>query len=71
MNAEKDIYVIVADNDQKVTMPSGTVFTDKDGPLIFEQYVRTADLTNIRKRIQYLNNRYGKCRIAKLQFIGE
>lgn len=70
MDLEKDIYVIVAENNQPHKMPNTEKeFFDDGGPLVFEQYVRTADLENIKKRAEQLTPRYGKCRIAKLQFI--
>ena len=59
---ESDIYVIVADNDG---------VKDPEGPLIFEQYTRTADLASIKKRVEYLAGKYGKCRIARLVFIDD
>ena len=43
-------------------------YFDDGGPLIFEQYVR-ADLKNIKMERDQMSQRYGKCRIAKLQFI--
>ena len=70
MDLEKDIYVVVAKNDQPHKMPNTEIeFFDNGGPLIFEQYVRTADLENITKRAEQLAIRFGKCQIAKLQFI--
>jgi len=60
----EDIYAVVCDNDGG---------HDPDGPLIFEQYTHNADLESIKKRRAYLegSGRYGKCRIAKLEFIDE
>jgi len=70
MDINKDIYVVVAENDQPLkTTTRGREFFDDGGPLVFEQYVRTADLESIKKRAQQLSMKYGKCRIAKLQFI--
>jgi hypothetical protein len=66
----KDIYVVVAEND-KPHMIHGNEFLDDGGPLIFEQYTRNADLESIKKRQIQLSKSYGKCRIAKLQFIEE
>jgi hypothetical protein len=66
-----DIYVVVADNDQDVEFPSGTIYRDSGGPLVFEQYTRTADLESIKRRAQKVSVRHGKCRIAKLVFIEE
>jgi len=66
----QDIYVVVADNDRPISSPNrDEPYVDDGGPLIFEQYVRFADLENIKKRRDQLSIRYGKCRIAKLVFI--
>jgi len=68
----QNIYVVVAENDKPHKMLNREEpFFDDGGPLIFEQYVRIADLENIKKRRDQMSQRYGKCRIAKLQFIGE
>lgn len=65
-----DIYVVVAENDQPYRMPGrDEPFFDDGGPLIFEQYTETADLENIKKRAEQLSAKYGKCRIAKLEFV--
>ena len=70
MDLEKDIYVVVAENDQSHQISkTDKQFFDDGGPLVFEQYVKTADLESITKRAEQLAIRYGKCRIAKLQFI--
>ena len=66
-----DYYVVVAENDKTVTFPSGREFFDDGGPLIFEQYTRSADLESIKKRADVMSQKYGKCRIAKLVFIDE
>ena len=63
-----EIYVVVAENDQTHKI-GGKDFFDDMGPLVFEQYTRTADLKSIKKRANQLSKKYGKCRIAKLQFI--
>lgn len=63
-----DIYVVVAENDQELGI-AGKPFKDDGGPLIFEQYTRNADLESIKKRAKQIQERFGKCRIAKLQFI--
>ncbi len=65
-----DIHVVVAENDRPVRI-SGKEFIDDGGPLVFEQYTRTADLESIKKRKKQMERRYGKCRIAKLVFIDE
>ena len=67
-NMEKDIFVVVAENDQKHFI-CGKEYFDDGGPLVFEQYTRTADLASIKKRAAQMQPRYGKCRIAKLQFV--
>lgn len=67
---KKDIYVVVAEND-KPHMIHGDEFLDDGGPLVFEQYTRDADLESIKKRKEQLSLKFGKCRIAKLQFIEE
>ena len=72
MNANTDIYVVVAENDQ----PQGITGTDKyfiddDGPLVFEQYTRQADLESVKERAERLQKLYGKCRIARLVFLDQ
>lgn len=67
-----DIYVVVANNDKPHKLPGRKEpFFDGGGPLIFEQYTRSADLESITKRKQQLEQSYGKCRIAKLVFMEE
>lgn len=67
---EKEIYVVVAENDQYHIMPNRKEpFFDDGGPLVFEQYTRTADFESIKKRAALMQQKYGKCRIAKLQFV--
>ena len=65
---EKDIYVVVAENDQEIII-AGKKIIDEYGQLVFEQYTKFADLESIKKRAESLSKIYGKCRIAKLQFI--
>ena len=65
-----DIYVIVADNDQPIGFRD-RVFIDDMGPLVFEQYTRTADLESIRLRAKQMSLKYGRCRIARLEFVEE
>jgi hypothetical protein len=65
----EDIYVVVATNDREITFTSGRVHHDDGGPLVFEQYTRTADLESIKKRSDQISHNYGPCRIAKLVFI--
>ena len=64
----KDVYVVVAENDQEITI-AGKKIIDENGPLVFEQYTKFADLESIKARAESLSKQYGKCRIAKLQFI--
>lgn len=67
-----DIYVLVADNDQLHPMPyNGKPYYDDGGPLVFEQYTNAADIDSIKARIARLKGRYGKCRIARLEFIDD
>jgi hypothetical protein len=65
-----DYYVVVADNDQPITI-GGKRHADDGGALVFEQYLANADLESIKKSAEFLSKRYGKCRIAKLVFIDE
>lgn len=60
----EDIYVIVSDND----IPHPKYGKDEGGPLVFEQYTRSADLESIRVRAKTMST-HGKCRIAKLVFV--
>ena len=60
----EEIYVVVAENDQ----PHRGCY-DPHGPLVFEQYTRSADLESIKMRRDQLQQSYGHCRIAKLEFI--
>ena len=66
----KEIYVVVADNDKGFQMV-GTeeLFHDEKGPLVFETYINDASRKNAKKFINILGGKYGKCRIAKLEFI--
>jgi hypothetical protein len=66
----KDIYVVVAENDQPHTF-GGVEHLDDGGPLVFEQYTRTADLESIKTRAKVMEGRHGKCHIAKLVFIDQ
>ncbi len=62
-----DIYVVVADNDK--TSPIIYQYHNDNGPLVFEQYTRVADLESVKKRAEKLSKKYGNCRIARLEFI--
>ena len=65
-----EIYVIVAENDQPHKMPNTEEpYYDDGGPLVFEQYTNKADLESIKSRIAYFNGKYGKFRIARLEFV--
>ena len=55
-----EIYVIVCDND-----------SDPRGRIVVEEYVADATLENAQKRCLNFEKKFGKCRIAKLQFIEE
>ena len=66
----EDIYVVVADNDQYHKMPNGyEPYYDSKGPIVFERYTNEASIGDAKKFITGLRGRYGKCRIAKLNFI--
>lgn len=68
----KDIYVVVAENDQPLKMPNtDPMYFDDGGPIVFEQYTNKADLESIKKRAAQMSLKYGKCRIAKLEFVDE
>ena len=58
-------YVVVCEND-KPSQFDGKV--DPHGEIVFEQYLKDASLEECKKFIKQLNGRYGKCRIAKLEF---
>ena len=65
-----DIYVVVAENDQPHKLPNrDELFFDDNGPLVFEQYTKTADLESIKKRAAQMQSKFGKCRIARLEFV--
>jgi len=55
-----DIYVVLSENN---------LLGDDDGPIVFEQFVRTASLENAKRFVSRLEPNYGKCRIAKLVFV--
>jgi len=70
MDKDKPIYVVVAENDQPHKIPNSEApFFDESGPIVFEQYTRLADFESIKSRAKQLSGKYGKCRIAKLEFI--
>lgn len=65
-----DYYVVVCDNDMPITIRGNKHFDD-DGALVFEQYLKNADLESVKKRAEFISQRYGKCRLAKLVFVDE
>jgi|GEM_PF-758214 len=64
-----DIHVIVIANDKHYKLPSGRVVEDKDGPLVMEQYTRSANKEQIEARAADLSRMYGRCRVARLVFM--
>jgi len=65
-----EVYVVVADNDQGHKMPNrDDLFFDDQGPLVFETYVNKGTIEGAIEHIARLNGKYGKCRIARLEFI--
>lgn len=64
---QKNIYVVVCKNDGK---PFGT--KDEKGEIVFETYTKFASLPRAKKfakMIEEAKRSYGKCRIAKLEFV--
>jgi len=61
----KDIYVVVAKNNLIDPIHG----KDENGEIIFETYTKDATLEKAKEKIKILNNRYGKCRIAKVIFL--
>ena len=67
---DRDIYVVVAENDQPIRISADWVDQiDDKGPLVFETYINQATKENAAKQILQLNGKYGKCRIARLHFV--
>jgi hypothetical protein len=60
------IYVVVCQNDK--SHPRWGV--DEDGPLVHEQYTRTATLEAMQLRAAALEI-YGACRVGRVVFEGE
>lgn len=54
----EDMYIVVTDNDGC-----------DGGPMAIETYIDKASMKNAKAIIDRLGGRYGKCRIAKLNFI--
>lgn len=65
-----EIYVVVAENDQKHIF-AGKEWRDDKGPIVFEQYVNDASIESVKRKIATLRGRYGKCRIARLEYVDE
>lgn len=63
-----DVHVFVMENDVLRTVMGASEY-DPGGPLVFEQYVNKSSLSDIHGRTASLNGRYGKCRIARLEFL--
>lgn len=61
-----DKYVVVTEFDT-----DSEEFGPKRGPLVFEQYIDddNGTLDQMRERAKALSVRYGKCRIARLEFV--
>ena len=68
-NMKKDLYVVVADNDCVQKMPSGNIFFDDNGPIIFETYTKRATKEEAMDRVRAFRGKYGQCRLAKLEFV--
>lgn len=72
MGENKEIYVVVADNDQPFRSSYNGKITiypkDEDGAVVFEQYTKSAGLEEIKKRAKRMSVRHGRCRVAKLEF---
>jgi len=66
-----DIYVVVAENDQIHISPDGSTSRDDGGEIVFETYTNGATLDRAKQNARSIVGKYGKCRIAKLQFIDE
>jgi len=61
-----EIYVVVAENNK---VPKDDLYYDDGGPIVFEQYVRSADLATVKIRAENAQKHYGKCRVARLVFV--
>lgn len=67
---DSEIYVVVADNDQLHKVPNGyEPYYDDRGPVVFEAYVNKSSMEDMEAFIARLGGKYGKCRIAKLNFV--
>ena len=63
-----DIYVFTIENDCPQVEGSKR---SQGTAIVWETYLSKSSLEETKARIKSLNGRYGKCRIAKLQFIDE
>ncbi len=63
---DKEIYVVVSKNDKKTKF--GSLF-DPEGEIVFEAYTRKASFEEAQERAKRLETIYGKCRIARLDFV--
>jgi len=63
---EEELYVLVAERDVYHDVPNPR-------PIIWEQHIDhgEASLDSIKRRQERIGDRYGKTRIARLQFIEE
>lgn len=68
MTNEPPIYVVVAQNDEERQRRNGATCIDRDGPLVFEQYTRTATLENANARAAQIERGYGPCRVGRVIF---
>ena len=67
---DKEMYVVVADNDCSHAVPSTSrLYYDEKGPIIFETYANEASKENAIKRVASLRGSYGQCRLARLEFV--
>lgn len=65
-----DIHVVVTENTQPHKIGDREeLFYDDKGSMVFEQYVEDADIESIKNKAKSLEPRYGKCRIARLEFV--
>ena len=75
VDTDQDIYVVIAEWDVAIEAQERMTEEEKAAcppePIVFETNLNTATLEDAKKRKERFNERYGDCRIAKLQFIGE
>lgn len=65
-NSNEDLYVLVCENDAGIDRKDGR-------PIVFEQYIDNgiASFENVQAFQLRVENKYGKTRIAKLQFVAD